>query len=99
MLRRMRACCPAPEGWHWALQRSRALDGDMGDCLRQKNGTIRCRVAYGLSQTETLDTLMHEMAHGYDMWTQHAWNDNDHGATFWIWVGRLYRAYHDGYHD
>ena len=80
------------------MTRSGALgDEALGDCLRQKNRVIRVRVAFGMSPTETLDTLMHEMAHGYDMWTNHRWNGTEHGPTFWIWYGQVYNAYHDGY--
>ena len=98
MVRRMRSCCPPPEGWAWKMYRSSAIgDDDLGDCGRQKNRVICVRVAFGMSPTETLDTLMHEMAHGYDMWTNHAWNDDEHGTTFWVWYGRIYRSYHNGY--
>ena len=97
MVCRLRACCPPPEGFAWQIGRSRRISVDAtGDCLRQRNGVIRVRVAHGLSPTETLDTLIHELAHGYDMWTHHRWAD-EHSDTFWIWVGRIYRAYHTGY--
>jgi len=98
MVSRLRASCPAPEGWSWRFSRSASLGDDaLGDCLRQKNRVIRVRVAFGMSPTETLDTLIHEMAHGYDMWTHHSWNGDEHGDTFWIWSGRVYRRYHNGY--
>jgi len=105
MTERMRSCCPAPEGYSWRFMWStKVLDhGNRGDCERRepkkdekgkiiKRGQIIIRVAKGMSENETIDVLIHEVAHAYDMWTHHAWS-GDHSDTFWIWNGRIYRRY------
>jgi len=68
---------------------------DRGDCDRTpgrdgRTGTITIRVARGMSLTETRDILIHEIAHAFDRWDHHGWA-GDHGDTFWIWHGRIYR--------
>jgi len=72
-------------------------EGNRGDCERREpkdgtRGAIIIRVAKGMSESETIDTLIHEVAHSYDMWTHHSWS-GDHSDTFWIWVGRIYRRF------
>jgi len=77
-------------------------DDRRGDCERREpkkdkrgqavRGQIIVRVAKGMSESETIDVLIHEVAHAYDMWTHHSWY-GDHSDTFWIWVGRVYRRY------
>lgn len=88
-----RACVPAPEGWRWSIRRvSKLPPGQTGDCSR---GTkiITIKVLSGMSWMETVDTLLHEAAHGFDRWDHHGWS-GDHSDTFFIWFGRLYRRFH-----
>lgn len=99
MTDKMRSCCPAPQGYSWRFMWSKKCfsEGSRGDCERRQpqgtqRGQILVRIGRGMSETETADILIHEVAHAYDMWTHHAWS-GDHSATFWIWVGRVYRRY------
>ena len=96
---RIHACCPPPEGYSWSLIRSDGVPSDRrGDCERHESrrpghrGKIVVRVATGMSESETVDVALHEVAHAYDAWCHHGWQD-DHGDTFWIWLGRVYRRY------
>ena len=98
----LRACCPPPEGYDWRFVWCGELSGgdDLGGCSRTeprgvRRGTYRIKVIRGLSRIETLDTLIHEMAHAYDTtWgPHHGWGGN-HSDTFWIWVGRIYRRWY-----
>jgi len=99
MTRKMQACCPPPEGyvWHFVWSTKVLDENKRGDCERRdptdgRRGKCVVRVAKGLSETETSDILIHEVAHAFDMWTHHSWS-GDHGSTFWIWVGRIFRRY------
>lgn len=95
----LKACCPAPEGYDWRFIWSRTLgDAATGEYRRKEStatsrGVVYVKVARGLSYCETIDTLMHEMAHAYDVHGHHAWAGH-HSDTFWIWVGRIYRRWH-----
>lgn len=96
--RKFRACIPPPEGYIWRLIFSKSLHDDWGKCDRKdgragRPGTIYIRITRGMSKSETEETLLHEAAHAFDMWTHHAWA-GDHSDTFWLWMGRLYRRYH-----
>lgn len=101
MCDKIRACCPPPEGYRWRFERSAkmAVEGNRrGFCSRleptdKSPGRIWIRVQRGMSESETADVLIHEVAHSYDMWTHHAWA-GDHSDTMWIWVGRVYRRFH-----
>jgi len=100
----LKACCPAPEGFEWRIMWCRGLgDKDSEDTggyeirapVGSKRGTIYIRIVKGLSRMETIDTLIHELAHAYDVTCSphHGWA-SDHSDTFWIWVGRIYRRWH-----
>ena len=102
ILDQFNATIPPPGGWRWRVDRvpRRRLGGDHGDCDRvqlgrggQPGGVIALRVADDMSDSETADVLLHEAAHGFDRWDTHGWG-GDHGDTFWLWLGRLYRRYH-----
>lgn len=98
MVNRVKSCCPPPEGYDWRFTRTASIeDNDNGECTRKegkdgKRGVIVVRVRKGMSESETVDTLIHEVAHGYDMWTHHSWA-GDHSDTFFLWYGRVYRRY------
>lgn len=100
---KLRACCPPPEGYDWRFLWCKALSNGacVGECERKEprkgrhRGTYYIRAAKGLSYQETLDTLMHEMAHAYDWGPHHGWAE-EHSDTFWIWLGRIYRRWYGG---
>ena len=68
-----------------------------GDCDRRAGrrgglGTITVRIARGMSESETVETLIHEVAHAFDAWTHHSWA-GDHSDTWGVWYARVYRRY------
>ena len=97
---RMKSCVPAPEGYSWRFVWSVKVgeEGKRGDCERREpkegrsNGVMVVRVMKGMSETETEDVLIHEVAHAFDKWEHHSWQ-GDHSGTFYIWLGRIERRY------
>lgn len=100
IIQRVHACIPPPEGYTWRFVWTTRLPPDwLGDCSRipakteGSRGTILVRILRGLSASETELIVIHEVAHAFDMWTHHGWGD-DHGDTFFLWMGRIYRRYY-----
>jgi hypothetical protein len=95
--RTVRACVPPPDGFAWRFVWCRNLNDDRGDCERRAGsagrlGVITIRIERGMSRNETIDVLIHEVAHAFDKWDHHGWS-GDHSDTFWIWCGRVYRRF------
>lgn len=78
-------------------------DGDYGtanlnprpyDLHQGQRGTALVKVARGLSQSETEETLIHEMAHALDSWswTGAGGGRGDHDEHYWLIYGNVWRA-------
>lgn len=96
---RMRSSCPPPDGYAWRFVHSVKCgkEGNRGDCQRRppkdgRRGFMEIRILKGMSETETEDVLIHEVAHAFDKWDHHGWA-GDHSDTFYIWLGRVERRY------
>lgn len=100
--RRMAASCSPPDGfvWRfvWAARCSLNDDGAAGTITRKeptggRPGVLTIRIEKGESYQSTAATLIHEVAHAFDMWTHHSWA-GDHSATFGVWWARVHCRYH-----
>ena len=99
----LRACVQPPEGYTWRLVWSAKLSRPDSEHFgfvikrgkdKRGRGTVTVVIARGMSQSETEDTLLHEVAHVFDMWEHHHGWGGEHSDTFWLWLGRVYRRYH-----
>ena len=101
----MRASMAPPDGYSWRFVWSAPIAGDdsRGDVDRLpisvregapggRCGVITCRVRRGQSEAATAETLIHEVAHAFDMWTHHG-HAGDHSATWGVLYARVYCAY------
>lgn len=90
----MLGVCPPPEGHEFRIVRVPQEDlGDKdGDC--GKHGRVfTVRVSRDLTVGETVETLIHEVAHAYD-WRPYSALGSDHGATWGVWYARVYGHFH-----
>lgn len=100
MCRRMRATTAPPEGYAWRFQwceSMRTTGEDQADCARKpgrngRTGTMLIRIMRGISESETIELLIHEVAHAFDRWDHHGFG-GDHSDTYFIWYGRIWRRY------
>ena len=98
IVQRMKSCVSPPEGYTWRFVWSATLE-DHGRADRTlskvegRKGTFTVTIRKGMSESETTETLIHEVAHVFDKWDHHGWA-GDHSDTYFIWYGRIHRRYH-----
>ncbi len=63
------------------------------ECLDVESAKFVIGVSKDVSLSHATEILIHELAHLLDWKPYTPWTAN-HGATFWIYYGEIYRAYH-----
>lgn len=84
-----------PANYSITIYRRRLAPGLYGTAQLVNEGRARFRVEVSdeLSAAHSAEVLIHELAHVLDWRPTTPWT-TDHGPTFWIHVGEIWRRYH-----
>ncbi len=92
----VQAILPLSNEYEVSIERKKISDGPMEgycQCLDADSAKFRVVVSSDVSSSHATEILIHELAHLMDWKPYTPWTMN-HGPTFWIHYGELYRAYH-----
>ena len=92
----MRAVLPLSNDYEVSIERKRLTDTVVEgwcECLDHESAKFRVVVSKDVTPSHATEILIHELAHLLDWKPYTPWTTN-HGATFWIHYGEIYRAYH-----
>lgn len=83
-----------PHDFHVDVKRIRGLDAlGYAEALDLDTGRFRVEVNEDLSRDHAPEILIHELAHVLD-WRPATPFTCNHGPTFWIYFGEIWRRYH-----
>lgn len=83
-----------PRDYHVEVVRTDLSDAlGYAEAIDLETGRFKIEIETDLTEEHTVDVLIHEIAHVLD-WRPFTALSCDHGPTFWIHVGEVYRRYH-----